>query len=150
MIDSFSGAYKDLSNFAYVPVVFEGITYPTSEHAFQAAKVIGDEETRKQIAALQGPRQAKAAGRKIALRKDWEQVKEDIMFEILRDKFSIRNPSARATLISTGNEELVEGNSWHDNTWGDCYCELCEGIEGANLLGKTLMRVREEIILGRA
>ena len=28
----------------------------------------------------------------------------------------------RSQLINTGDEELVEGNHWCDNYWGDCTC----------------------------
>jgi hypothetical protein len=39
----------------------------------------------------------------------------------------------------------LEGNNWHDNTWGNCLCDKCKGIEGKNLLGNILMQVREEL-----
>lgn len=145
MIRSFTGKYEMLSNFARIPVEYEGITYPTSEHAFQAAKVVGDDAARQNIASLPGPRDAKKAGKKVALRPDWEQAKYDVMVEILRDKFSLRNPQAREILLSTGDEQLVEGNTWHDNCWGDCSCPKCKDKPGRNLLGTALMQVRDEI-----
>ena len=38
IIDSFRGEYGFLSNFNKSRVEFEGMTYPSVEHAFQAAK----------------------------------------------------------------------------------------------------------------
>jgi len=46
-------------------------------------------------------------------------------------------------LLATGEAELVEGNSWHDLTWGRCSC-LQHGGAGRNLLGQLLMTVRAE------
>lgn len=38
-ISIFAGEYEYLSNFFQCPVYYEGIIYPTSENAFQAAKI---------------------------------------------------------------------------------------------------------------
>jgi ribA/ribD-fused uncharacterized protein len=142
-IDSFEGSYEFLSNFYEAPVKWQGITYPTSEHAFQAAKVINP-VTRMQIAAAPTPGKAKRMGRKVELRADWEQVKENIMYEIIKSKFT-QNTYCLLALLATGDADLVEGNDWHDNEWGDCDCPNCQNIEGKNKLGKILMRVREEL-----
>ena len=45
---------------------------------------------------------------------------------------------------TTGDAELIEGNTWHDNYWGVCSCSKCNG-RGKNRLGKLLMKVREEL-----
>jgi predicted NAD-dependent protein-ADP-ribosyltransferase YbiA (DUF1768 family) len=41
MINRFVGRYKFLSNFYVHPVYFDGELYASSEHAYQAQKVIG-------------------------------------------------------------------------------------------------------------
>ena len=82
-------------------------------------------------------------GRHCTIRKDWEEVKEQVMYKALVEKFSI--PELQKALLATGDEELIEGNYWHDNTWGDCYCDRCKDIKGQNLLGKLLMQVRDEL-----
>jgi predicted NAD-dependent protein-ADP-ribosyltransferase YbiA (DUF1768 family) len=82
-------------------------------------------------------------GRKVQLRPDWEKVKEYYMELGLRLKFE--NPSLRQKLLETGSDELIEGNSWHDNEWGSCYCARCQNIAGKNKLGKLLMKLREEL-----
>lgn len=136
MIDSFRGKYYFLSNFYSSPVLYGGITYQNNEAAFQAQKTI-DIEKRKEFASLE-PAPAKRAGRKVKLRPDWEKVKFEIMYEICEAKFS-QNPELAEMLIKTGNEELVEGNTWGDTIWGKV------NGKGQNNLGKILMKVREKL-----
>ena len=75
----------------------------------------------------------------------WEQIKDKVMYDILRDKFS-SDPN-KANLLATGNRPLIEGNNWHDNYWGVCSCERCKRKynHGRNQLGKTLMQIRDEL-----
>lgn len=136
MIDYFDGEYAFLSNFYYSPIKFAGITYPTVEHFFQAQKSLDIEEV-KRIAAMPTPGAAKRAGRQIKLRSDWEDVKDFIMSIGLKLKFA--KPELKAKLLATGDEELVEGNTWNDTYWG-----VCKGV-GENHLGKLLMSIRENI-----
>jgi ribA/ribD-fused uncharacterized protein len=142
MIDCFDGEFAFLSNFYPSPITDGNLIFPTVEHMFQAAKTINIEEYEK-IAAADTPGQAKRLGKTITLREDWEEVKDDIMYQALWLKFSI--PEFREKLLATNDKELIEGNTWHDNIWGDCSCERCKDIKGQNKLGKLLMQVREEI-----
>jgi predicted NAD-dependent protein-ADP-ribosyltransferase YbiA (DUF1768 family) len=66
------------------------------------------------------------------------------MYRIQLAKYR-QNPHLRAALLATGDAELEEGNWWHDNTWGNCKCERCCGVEGYNMLGNILMKVRKEL-----
>ena len=142
MIDCFDKEWAFLSNFYWSEIEFEGITYPTNEHFFQAMKTL-DIDERRVIANCRTPGQAKRMGRRVALRPDWENVKEDIMFTGLCIKFS--DEQLADWLLETGDEELVEGNDWCDQTWGSCNCLKHKNVPGKNLLGKLLMKVREEI-----
>lgn len=142
MIVDFDREYSFLSNFYDSPFVHEGITYPTNEHFFQAMKTL-DQEERKKIAAAATPGQSKRLGRHVELRPDWEAIKLDVMKEGLALKFA--DPKLREKLLATGDEILVEGNWWHDNTWGSCHCPLCDKIPGKNLLGKALMELRSDL-----
>ncbi len=141
MIGEFRGEHGFLSNFSKSPIEYEGEVYPTLEHAFQAAKT-RDPEERARIRKTANPVVAKRIGRKVSLRGDWEEVKGEVMFALLRQKFGI--PALREKLLATGEEELVEGNRWHDKYWGRCSCEKCGGA-GQNELGKALMLVRKEL-----
>lgn len=142
MINKFQGKYYFLSNFSQSTIVYEGITYPTVEHAFQAAKSTSD-KVRQEIAAAPTPNRAKHLGRCVQLRADWEDVKYQVMEDCLRAKFAI--PELKEMLLATGDTELIEGNWWQDNTWGVCYCKNCQGKIGQNHLGKLLMKIREEL-----
>jgi hypothetical protein len=66
------------------------------------------------------------------------------MSAVLRAKFA--DPDLRAKLLASGDADLVEGNTWHDQTWGDCCCgrRACSGL-GANRLGRMLMELRDEL-----
>ena len=142
VIDIFDGEYAFLSNFYMAPVMYKGITYTNSEAAFHAQKTRILEE-RYKFKDL-SPRDSKKLGRKIALRPDWEEVKTQKMYEIVKAKFE-QNYTLREKLLATGDAELIEGTYWHDNCWGNCYCEKCKNIAGENRLGKILMIVRDEL-----
>ena len=108
MIDSFRGKYYFLSNFYNSKVIYEGIEYLNNESAFQSCK-LKDINKRKAFSNLD-PNSAKRKGRHVQLRYDWEKVKFNIMYEIVKAKFE-QNEDLRKRLINTGNEELIEGNT---------------------------------------
>jgi ribA/ribD-fused uncharacterized protein len=141
MIDSFRGKYRFLSNFYSAPIEYEGIVYPTSENAYQAAKSENPSVWRAFASVSMSPGNAKKWGGWLTeagfVRPDWHDVRLEIMLAILRVKFAI--PELRDLLLGTGDEELVEGNTWGDKFWG-----VCDG-EGENHLGKLLMQVRREL-----
>lgn len=143
-VDSFSGKYESFSNFYPAIVFYEGIRFPTVEHAFVAAKSI-DRNFRLMISKIPQKQagKAKRKGRKIELRPNWEDIKVEIMRNLLRQKF--KQPRFKNLLLETDNAVLTEGNYWHDNFWGDCNCEKCQDIIGINALGLLLMRIRHEI-----
>ena len=141
-ISKFEKQYEALSNFADSMICYEYVFYPTVEHYFQAMKTL-DLKERGWIASAPTPGEAKRRGRAVKLRPDWEEVKEQVMLDGLRLKFKI--PAMREVLLSTQSAELIEGNTWHDNTWGNCSCDACKDIEGKNMLGKLLMKVRAEL-----
>ena len=136
MIDCFDGKYFFLSNFSNSKFCYEGIAYPTVEHYFQAQKTL-DIKERERIAKLPTPGEAKRAGRRVKLRSDWEEVKDNVMLVGLYHKF--KDPELRKKLMATGDEHLEEGNYWHDTYWG-----VCEGV-GENRLGQLLMAVRKGV-----
>ena len=142
MINSFSNQYEFMSNFYNVPVTYDGLTYRNNEAAFQAQKLANKEE-RKNFCEY-SPSKAKLEGRHCNLRKDWEEIKYQIMYDVVKAKFE-QNSNLKKLLLDTDNEELIEGNWWHDNCWGDCSCDRCKDIKGQNNLGKILMKVREEL-----
>src|SRR5574343_185272 len=122
IIKEFQGEYRFLSNFFPSEIVIGGILFPTNEHFYQAMKT-NDYKQMLVIAKAKTPGEAKKLGRIVKIRDNWEDIKEEIMWVGLWEKFN--NLILREKLIKTGNCLLIEGNYWHDNFWGRCNCESC-------------------------
>lgn len=136
-IKSFRGDFAFLSNFYPCMVEYEGVTFPSSEHAFQAAKTL-DINERMNFRYCESPALAKSLGRKVKLRPDWDDIRDDVMYQVVKSKFT-RNEHLKEKLLATGDALLEEGNNHGDRYWGTV------GGVGNNQLGKTLMRVRKEL-----
>ena len=136
-IDNFSGEFEFLSNF------FRETGKPTVEHLYQAAKT-NDTGWKQTIINAETPGRAKRLGRKAPMRKDWEQVKVHTMISLVREKF--KDPILKTKLIDTFPTQLIEGNKWHDNFWGECSCMKCRGTKQLNMLGFVLMTIRGELL----
>jgi ribA/ribD-fused uncharacterized protein len=130
------------SNFSRHTVWLKGKKWPTSEHYFQAQKFAGTDHE-EAIRLASSPRVAADSGRdrKKPLRRDWEAVKDDIMRDAVRAKFT-QHADLREVLLSTGTATLVE-HTTNDAYWGD-------GGDGSgkNMLGRILMEIREELRAG--
>ena len=136
-INGFKGPYRYLSNFWPARVTLDGVEYPSTEHAYQAAKTV-DKVTRERIRQCEKPGAAKRMGGSANLRSDWEQVKLGVMEDLLRQKFA--HKELGDLLLGTGHMELVEFNTWSDTWWG---VDAQKG--GLNHLGRLLMQVRGEL-----
>ncbi len=140
-INQFQRKYRWLSNFWPCYLVYHEIQYPTVEHAYQAAKV-ESLYLKTKIKNCPTPAEAKDFFETHEIKPDpgWAIAKKlRIMEELLRIKFSGREPFLTRLLLETGDADLVEGNTWNDIFWG-----VCNG-SGENNLGKLLMKVREEL-----
>ena len=129
------GHHYFLSNFHEEPFYFKGKLYMTAEHAYQASKAdneIGHDWVRKAV----GPAQAKARGRNVIMRKNWDWIKVITMSEVVFAKFA-NSPQMQKLLIDTGEEELVEYTYWNDRFWG-----VGQDYKGRNELGIILMTAR--------
>lgn len=132
-------AYGCFSNFAPYPTTLKGKLWPTSEHYFQAQKFVGTEHE-EAIRLAKSPMIAARMGRsrRRPLRHDWEEVKDDIMWEAVLAKFT-QHAGLRETLLGTGGALLVE-HTRNNSYWGD------DGDgQGKNMLGQILMQVRERL-----
>lgn len=136
MINEFNGENFFLSNFFIRDVTYHRFVFPSTENAYQAAKT--PKSLWHEFLEIK-PNQSKHYGKVVALRPDWEEVKQQIMYEVVKIKFEW--PDLRLKLLITGEQELIEGNYWGDRYWG-----VCNGV-GQNNLGKILMRIRNEIRL---
>jgi|GEM_PF-469432 len=125
-----------MSNFAETSFTIDGKEWPTVEHYYQAHKACRDRPGDAiLVASSETALKAMRNGRKIELRPDWEQVKEEIMLTALRAKFAQHQPSLDL-LLSTGNRELHENNP-KDLYWSG---------HGKDRLGQLLMQVRKELL----
>lgn len=140
-IRGFFGPYRFLSNFYPSRVIYDGIIFENSEAAYQSAKTLHKNE--KEMFRLMDGKEARAAGRKVTLRPDWEKVKDVVMFDVLTYKF-LSNEELYDALKNTGNAYLEERNWWHDYYWGTSRISTEDGdpFKGQNQLGKILMMVR--------
>lgn len=138
-ISSFRGAYGFLSNMYPCTIRLGGVTYNSAEAAFQAVK-LEDKSKRFMFSGLSG-KEAKALGKQVPLRPDWNNIRLDVMAWIVHEKFK-QNPELRKQLVATEGE-LREQNWWNDRFWG----VDTQGY-GFNHLGEILMKERTNISLG--
>lgn len=136
MINQFRDNYFFLSNFFPAAMVYDGIQYENAEAAFQAQKCQSRND-RLQFSKL-NPSEAKRLGRRVGLRPDWENIKVDVMREVVKAKFC-GNRTLTEKLLATSGEYLEEGNTWGDRTWGTV------NGQGSNFLGQILMDLRTEL-----
>ena len=131
--------YGFMSNFAPYPFSDGAKIWPTSEHYFQAKKFLVP-QIQEKIRQIASPMDAALEGRnrQNPLRPDWEEVKDKVMLQALRMKFS-QNPEISKELLATGDDILIE-HTRNDDYWAD-------GGDGSgkNKLGLLLMQVREEL-----
>jgi ribA/ribD-fused uncharacterized protein len=131
--------YGCFSNFSPHAITLKGKTWQTSEHYFQAQKFAGT-PAEEEVRLAKSPMIAAQIGRsrKRPLRRDWWSVRDLIMHEAVLAKFT-QHADLREVLLGTGDAKIVE-HTEKDRYWGDGG----DG-SGANRLGETLMRVREEL-----
>ena len=134
--------YGAFSNLFSRPVEFEGRTYATSEHAYQAGKA-AKPAVRDWILSAPTPSLAAMAAHGLYVwdvAPNWADIKFDRMRAVLRAKFE-QHADLKALLISTGEARLVEVgtvNNAVNRLWGEV-----EG-KGKNMLGVMLMELRSE------
>jgi len=131
--------FYPLSNFSSFTLMWKGLRFDTSEAAYHWEKFPGmpiAEEIRKAPSAHVAFKLAEQY--RSARRQDWDDVKVDIMRDILRAKVA-QHEYVRRKLLATGNRGLIE-NSWRDDFWG-----TGPRSTGQNMLGKLWMQVRAEL-----
>jgi hypothetical protein len=138
MIKEFKGEYRWLSNFALSKIIIKGIEYITVEHAYQAAKN-NSPEWKELCRTIEKPREVRDAGQEVEVIPDWESKKLGIMRFCIEQKFD--QEPYKTLLLETGDQELQEGNNWHDTFWG---VDLNSGV-GQNNLGKLIMEKRKTL-----
>jgi len=130
-----------LSNFSAFCLYWGGLRFDTSEAAYHWEKFPDRPDIRHSIANAPSAHEAYkiAAQNKAHRRPDWDEVKAEIMKNILRAKAS-QHEYVRRKLLETGDRVLIE-DSWRDDVWG-----WGPNRDGQNLLGKLWMEVRSELL----
>lgn len=137
--------YKEFGEYGYLATYSnhgffkDGIYWKTSEHYYQAQKFV-EPEVKLKIANAKTPKIASTIGRdrNLNLRSDWEEIKQNIMYDAVYFKFS-QNKDILRKLLDTGNAKLVEATV-KENYWG-----CGPNNDGQNNYGKILVRVRKQL-----
>jgi ribA/ribD-fused uncharacterized protein len=134
------GDYGCFSNFSIYPLMYDGVLWPTSEHAYQACK-FSDEKTKDEIMKASNPMDAFNIGRDVKniLKKDWYEIRIKVMEKIVREKIK-QYPIIYNKLIETKDREIVEASPI-DSFWG-----WGPDKNGENHMGKIWMKLRAEIL----
>ena len=129
--------YGEFSNFSDHGISLDNKWWKTTEHYFQAQKFT-NAEYQETIRMAADPKTAATLGRSraVALRADWEQVKDEVMRRAVLAKFQSHR-ELRALLLATGDEVLVE------HAPGDYYWGCGADKSGKNRLGEILQEVRQ-------
>ena len=140
MINIFRGEYNWLSNFYDCTVTYDGCEFKSVEHAYLYAKSPKDPDwlryCLKETASI-----VKRKSKSIDIRGDWDDVKLDIMYDLLIQKFN--QEPFKTKLIETGEQNIIEGNSWGDEYWGVNLS--VQPNYGENHLGRIIMKIRKKI-----
>jgi len=144
----------------------ETVLCDTVEHCYQAQKFMGPNATKddleyaKLIATQSTPNKAfilakqqhkggyawvnilneqikKYKAKGVKMRSDWDDVKVDVMRQLLIEKF--KNPTLKKLLLSTKNK-IIHEHTNRDKFWGD----NLDG-SGKSMLGKLLMEIRDNL-----
>lgn len=135
------------------PFQVEGIRYLHNEQYMMAKKALLFKDTRtyNKIMAESDPATCKSLGKSAANFNQvlWDSCKEEIIYNANYAKFS-QNPTLKAALLATGDAIIAEASPY-DKVWGiglkatDPNAQNPRKWQGQNLLGKALMRVRDEL-----
>lgn len=128
------------SNMTLCELIFNGISFPSSENIYQALKTTNKEDFL--FISNQTPHGSKKFIKTMKQRQKFDKL--HVMYNVIKIK-ATQNETFRNQLIETGESIIVEWNNWNDKFWGvsihDCM--------GQNQLGMILMRIRKEIQDGK-
>jgi ribA/ribD-fused uncharacterized protein len=142
-----------LSNWYPSPFTLDGLLFSSVEQYMMYRKAItfGDTETAQAILSTDNVGKIKALGRSVLGYSDtvWNGIRQIVVYRALLEKFR-QNPDLKVQLLATAPHTLAEC-ALQDKIWGigmtmhDEYRFEPDLWPGQNLLGFTLMMVREEL-----
>lgn len=149
---SFSNWYQGLEGNKKYQFIVDGQEYNCSEQYMmvEKAKLFNDDATKTLILKSKSPREQKTLGRKVKGfdQQIWNKNRDEIMYQGLKAKFS-QNPKIKKELLDTGDKIICEASPY-DKIWGVGLSVNNPSVydkskwKGLNLLGKALMRVRDD------
>ena len=145
--------YGFLSNWYPSAFTLGGVSFSSMEQymMYRKALTFGDQETAQAILSTDNVGKIKALGRSVRNYDDtlWNGIRQIVVYKGLLEKFR-QNPDLKAKLLATAPSTLAEA-AMQDKIWGigisihdECRFEP-DLWEGQNLLGFTLMQVRDEL-----
>lgn len=140
--DEYQTELYPLENFAPYGLIIDNLYFPTAEHAFQYFKFIGtNEEISEKIRLALSPNEAREIARENKKKRisNWKEYKYDVMDEVIGIKVN-QNPIVKEVLLNTRDLLIAEYCIDEDTDWG-----IDKNNKGNNHLGKSLMKVRENI-----
>lgn len=156
MKQEFTLFWQNRSPFSnWYPSIFthDGITFTRGEQymMFRKAVMFEDKETATAIMSTDNPKEQKELGRLVKNYNEaaWSAVREKVMVAGLFEKFN-QIPKLKEALLATGDTIIAEASPY-DLVWGIGFtADQPEAVDqakwrGQNLLGKVLMKVRNEI-----
>ena len=135
--------------------VLDGLKFNCAEQymMYQKALIFGDYETETKILSTKSPSEQKALGRQVKNYDDslWSQKRELVVYRGNLAKFSqnkalweiLIGPHRYKTIVEASPEDKIWGIGLHFND--DRVLDRSKW-KGLNLLGKCIMKVREDIL----
>ena len=149
----FQSQHSPLSNLYPCNIIYRGEVFLSTEAAFQftRAKTCGYEREAQLMKTERRAFKVKLIARDIKSTREWEEMSEQVMREILLEKFK-RNKLCAQALLATGERVLLEGTG--DRKWG-CGIPISKADQitfknpGRNLLGHLLEEIRRVLKQGK-
>lgn len=138
--------FGGLSNMAGgYPLSINSVRILTSEALYQACRFPHLPDVQKLIIGQASPMTAKMKSKPYRKdsRADWDMVRVSIMHWCLRVKLVQHWEKFSGLLLSTGDQPIVE-ESYRDPFWGAKPIDA-ETLQGANILGRLLVELREQL-----
>ena len=139
----FIGQHQALDNFAAFSLEWNGILWPTLEHAYQAAK-FEDDSIIQRIKKARSPYEAKSIVREkefaSKVSPDWNSRKVATMKALMQCKVG-QHSLIKEILLGTQKAQLVEDSPF-DSFWG-----TGPNGDGKNMIGLLWMEIRDELCL---
>ena len=144
----FNSEHSKLSSFYPIEIEYKEHKYKNLEQGLQHTKALIEEENDIANIIMKDPkpRRCKALGKKVPSTEKWNNVRDEVMTEMI--KLKAQDPKIKAFLLSTGQKQLIEATG--DNYWACGASFRSKKVQqnqttGKNNLGKAWIKLREDL-----